>query len=215
MTMSSASVVTAARYANAMTWQQYLTYIGSEANPAREAPGGGKHQDNTERFTRNDKGYTLKPEHVEALRQLPKIKVLVIGEDWCPDVHRGAPVLARMAETAGWDFRIVQRDENKDIIAEFLNKTDDGAYESIPDAVVYTADHRYVGHWIERPKIATEYMANLQKTFTRSEGESEDEMRDRIRTSYRALQQSDEWNRWRHATVDEILSIAREGVATR
>ena len=213
MTTSSASVVTPERYVGAMTWQQYLTYIGSAANLEREAPGGGKRQDNTERLTANDAAFTLKPEHAEALRTLPRMKLLVIGEDWCPDVHRGAPVLARMAASAGWDFRIVQRDENKDIIAEFLNKTDDGAFESIPVAVLYTADHRYVGHWIERPKIATEYMAKMQKTFARNAGESEDEMRTRIRTSYRTLQQSDEWDRWRHATVDEIIELAKTGTA--
>ena len=46
-------------------------------------------------------------------------KLLVIGEDWCPDVFRGMPEFARIAEAADIEMRIFPRDENLDIIGAF------------------------------------------------------------------------------------------------
>ena len=48
------------------------------------------------------------------------------------------------------DLRVLARDENLDIMDEFLKE---GQYQSIPVFVFYTPDHEYIGHWIERPAI--------------------------------------------------------------
>ncbi len=206
-TATKESVVTPERFKSGMTWNQYLAFINSEENFQRLTPGGQPRGDaNVERFVRNMSAWQVSEEGREALQSLPRLKMLVLGEDWCPDVYRGLPVLAEIAATAGWELRIFARDENNDIMSEFLK---DGQHESIPTAVMYTLDHEYVGHWIERPAVANEHMANMQKLFSRQEGESEDEMRGRIREAYRALQSSDEWASWRDATVDEIVELVR------
>ena len=70
-------------------------------------------------------------------------------------MFRGAPVLAHIAAAAGIEARFFNRDENKDIMAEFLK---DGEYESIPVAVFYTKDHENIAHWIERPALANQEM---------------------------------------------------------
>ena len=209
-TSSSQSVVTPERFESGRTYEDYFAYIGSEENLAREAPGGRPRQNNTERFQRNFDEFEITDEEAVRLQALPKLKMLVIGEDWCPDVFRGAPALGKIAACAGWEARFFQRDDNSDIIQAFLNKKDDSEFESIPVAVLYTEDHKYVGHFIERPAVANEHMAEMQKRFTRQEGESEDEMRTRLREAYRELQQSDEWDRWRHATLDEIEALAKQ-----
>jgi hypothetical protein len=206
MTTSSQSVVTQERFDTGRTYDEYFAYIGSDENLAREAPGGRPRQNNTERFQKNFDEFEISDEEAARLQALPKLKMLVIGEDWCPDVFRGAPALGKIAACAGWEARFLQRDDNNDIIQEFLK---DGEFESIPVAVLYTLDHEYVGHFIERPAVANEHMAEMQKRFTRQDGESEDEMRTRLREAYRELQQSDEWNRWRHATLDEIEALAK------
>jgi hypothetical protein len=210
MTTSSASVVTPERFATGMPWADYRAYIGSEENLARESPAGGPRPDNSERFDINYNDFEITAEEAATLKSLPTLKMLVIGEDWCPDVFRGAPALAKIAETAGWESRFFQRDDNHDIILEFLNKKDGQEFESIPVAVLYTLDHEYVGHFIERPQVANEHMAGMQKLFTREDGESEDDMRNRIRAAYRELQKSDEWDKWRHATIDEIVELAKQ-----
>lgn len=206
-TATTESVVTPERFKSGMTWNQYLAYIQSEENQARLTPGGAPRGDaNVERFVRNMGAWQIADEAREALQELPRLKMLVLGEDWCPDVYRGLPVLAEIAANAGWELRIFARDENNDIMSEFLK---DGLHESIPTAVLYTPEHEYVGHWIERPAVANEHMANMQKLFSRNEGESEDEHRARIRDGYRNLQSSDEWASWRDATVDEIVELVR------
>ncbi len=203
------SVVTLERFKSGKTWNQYLAFINSEENHQRPTPGGNPRGDaNVERFVRNMGSWQVSEEGREALQSLPRLKMLVLGEDWCPDVYRGLPVLAEIASTAGWELRIFPRDENNDIMSEFLKE---GLHESIPTAVLYTADHEYIAHWIERPAVANEHMANMQKLFSRKDGESEAEMRARIGAAYRDLQSSDEWASWRDATVDEIVELAKGG----
>jgi len=199
------SVVTPERFKSGKTWNQYLAFIGSEENQQRAAPNGSPRGDNSERFIRNMGAWQISEAAREALQQLPRLKMLVLGEDWCPDVYRGLPVLAEIAAAAGWELRIFARDEHNDIMAEFLK---DGQHESIPTAVLYTMDHEYIGHWIERPAVANEHMASMQKLFSRRDGESEQEMRARIGQAYRELQSSDEWASWRDATVDEMIALA-------
>ena len=207
------SVVTEKRYSKGFTWPEYLKFISSGTNLARPMPNGKPRPNGSERIGRNMDQFTLTDDELAQLKALPKLKVLCIGEDWCPDVYRGAPVVAAIAEAAGWSFRMFARDDNKDIMAEFMNKQGDEEYESIPVAVLYTDDHRYIGHWIERPAIANEYMAGMQKRFTKRDGETDDDMRKRINQEYRDLQTSDEWDHWRHETVRELIELAKQGAA--
>ena len=89
-------------------------------------------------------------------------RVLALGEDWCPDVFRGLPVMARIAEAAGMELRVFPRDDNLDIMNEFLNH---GESQSIPTFVFYTSDHRYIAHWIERPAKANAEMGEVMKRY--------------------------------------------------
>jgi thioredoxin family protein len=63
------------------------------------------------------------PEDLEVLRQLPPLRVLAIGEDWCPDVYHTLPTWARVAEELpGWELRVFPRDAHPDVMAHFLWK---------------------------------------------------------------------------------------------
>ena len=90
------------------------------------------------------------------------MKALVIGEDWCPDVWRGLPVMAKLGELTGMEVKFFLRDQNKDIMAEFLK---DGEFESIPAIVFYDKDHNYLGHWIERADLANKEIPVLREKF--------------------------------------------------
>lgn len=89
-------------------------------------------------------------------------KILVIAEAWCPDVFRGVPVFARIAEASGMTMKIVPRDENPDIMDEFLLN---GKARAIPVAVFYTRDHQYLTHWTERPAVAHAEIARIRTEF--------------------------------------------------
>ncbi|MCJ7743196.1 MAG: thioredoxin family protein [Dehalococcoidales bacterium] len=118
-------------------------------------------------------------------------RMLVLGEDWCPDVFRGLPVIARIAEAAGIELRMFPRDQNLDIMNEFLNQ---GKFMSMPVAVFYTKDLRYIGHWIERPASAnrerTQIEADVRKEKPQaSEQEAQMVIRERLQARYPAWQQ--------------------------
>src|SRR5215211_2750655 len=135
MTQSVQSVVTPERFSSGLTYQQFLEQAKS----------------NVDRFQMNYEGTTISEEDAAALKALVAkengpAKMLVLGEDWCPDVYRGMPVLARIAEAAGMEMRVFPRDQHLDIMGEFLK---DGEFQSIPTAVFYTRDNRYIMHWIE------------------------------------------------------------------
>jgi thiol-disulfide isomerase/thioredoxin len=119
-------VVTPERFASGLTWEEWLQAI----------------RRNRDKFEYNYQETVLTPEDVAALRELVAApdgpaKVLALAEDWCPDVFRGLPVMAKMAQAAGMELRIFFRDQNLDIMDEFLK---DGQFRSIPTFVFYTRD---------------------------------------------------------------------------
>src|SRR5438876_6799360 len=105
------SVVTPQRFASAQTYKDFRAQFPQ----------------NPEKFDFNYANTKVSDEDAKALKDLvakpngPK-KMLVIGVDWCPDVYRGLPVFLRIAEAAGMELRIVERDQNLDVMNEFLNQ---------------------------------------------------------------------------------------------
>lgn len=189
MTQQQQSVVTPERFASGMTWEQYLGHI----------------KRNRERFEYNFGETALTDEEMEAFRSLVTradgpARVLALGEDWCPDVFRGLPVMARIAGAAGMELRIFPRDDNMDIMQEFLNQ---GEHQSIPVFVFYTQDHRYIAHWIERPAKANAELGEMQAMF---EGKEQEERR----AAYREFQQGPVWASWRQETVRELRDLLQE-----
>ena len=142
------SAVTPERYERAATYADYLASIDL----------------NRDQFEHYYDVATLSPDDVAFFQRAVAAasgpaKMLVIAEAWCPDVYRGVPVLVRIAEACGMDLRIVLRDENPDIMDEFLLN---GKARAIPVAVFYTDDLRYLAHWTERPEVAHEEIRRLR-----------------------------------------------------
>ena len=139
---------------------------------------------------------------IAALVEQHGVKALVLGEDWCPDVWRGVPVIAKVAERSSMELRLFKRDENKDIMSEFLNQ---GEFESIPTIVFYDRDHRYLGHWIERAQLANEEIAEIRNEVMAG-APPEGPERDRAMARYRAAT-TERAGPWRHAQVTEIREL--------
>lgn len=208
MTQAAASVITAERFTKGKTFQQYLD-------------SGIR---NRELFQRNYDDLALAAEQAAALKALANKPgglhhIVVIGEDWCPDVYRGAGVAQKIADAAGVELRFFERDQNKDMIAEYLK---DGEFESIPVFIFYDANHRELGHFIERPALANRQIHVTRDILgdTSPEGiarqlghePSEDEIKEAraaARERYLEWQQGDVWAGWRLATVDEVIALLR------
>lgn len=86
-------------------------------------------------------------------------KILALAEAWCGDVYRELPTVARIAEATGMDLRIFLRDQNPDIMDEFLSN--EGKSRAIPVFVFYTRDTRYITHFTERSKGAHAELATI------------------------------------------------------
>ncbi len=94
---------------------------------------------------------------IEFLRGVPRpVHVIAIAEDWCGDVVRHAPVLARLAEICpNLRVRFVKREDGPDVFARFL--TNGG--EAIPKFVFLSEDFVECGNWGPMPAVCREYIA--------------------------------------------------------
>ncbi|MBI4200010.1 MAG: thioredoxin family protein [Chloroflexi bacterium] len=162
------SVVTPERFAKGFTFQEYLAQI----------------KVNRDRFEQFYADCRLSPRDAAFFRSAAQhpggaAKVLVLGEDWCPDVYRGLPAMVRIAEAGGMELRIFPRDQNLDIMDEFLNK---GEFRSIPVAVFYTRGVDYLCHWVERPALANQERPRIEEEVRREmPGASDVDLRAAIR----------------------------------
>jgi len=212
VTQASDSVITLERFQKGKSFQEYLE-------------SGIRNRD---LFERNYQGLTISPEQEQRLKALAAKPngphhMVVIGEDWCPDVYRGAGVAQRMAEVMGIELRYFERDQNKDMIQEYLK---DGEFESIPVFVFYDKEHRELAHFIERPALANEQIHLTRDVLgdTSPEGiarklgrePSEDELkeaRNEARKRYLEWQQGGVWAGWRIATVDEVIELLEKATS--
>jgi hypothetical protein len=75
-------------------------------------------------------------------------RLIVVAEDWCGDASSSVPVVARFAEAAGIELRILRRDEHPEVMSRYLSPTGGRA---IPVVVVLTEAMEEVGRWGSRP----------------------------------------------------------------
>jgi hypothetical protein len=204
MAQASSSPITVERFKQGKTFQEYLD-------------SGIR---NRELFERNYQGLKVNDAQKAKLQELHSKgldHVVVIGEDWCPDVYRGLGVAQRIAEAAGIELRMFERDQNKDMIQPYLKN---GEFESIPVYVFFDKNHKELGHFIERPKLANEQIHVTREVLgdTSPEGiaktlghePSEDELKEaraKARDKYMEWQQGDVWAGWRVAAVDEVIEL--------
>ena len=182
------SVVTPERFKQGLTYHEFIAQIN--VNKDRFEQYYGTAQD------------VITPEDVEFFKETVQktggaARVLVLGEDWCPDVYRGMPLIARIAESSGMEMRVFPRDANLDIMNEFLNR---GEFMSIPTVVFFTADQEYLFHWIERPALAHKEQVEIDEKIEREmAGQDEQAVRRARRDMVNA-----KFPDWQRASVVEI-----------
>jgi hypothetical protein len=156
-------------------------------------------------------------------------KILVLSEDWSSDCRRDVPVLARLAEAGPLELRIFNRDggkilgsrrpdpaaapdANHDLMLEFMNEKNGGAWASVPVAVFYTKDFRELYRYIEYPAVYHKDRIRGHQQAARR-GEAEAQTKERSAREFAALQASPFFDLWACAGIDEILSGLYEKIA--
>jgi hypothetical protein len=227
------SVVTAERFAQGMTFDQYAAYVGTPENLAREAGWclGPKRQDFSRLLREWYERARLSDAQIAAIRWLAAqpdgpAKLLVISEEWSSDCRRDVPILARLAEAGGLDLRIFRRDgqklgrgpeadpgesPNADIVNEFLNEKDGQTFQSVPVAVFFTKDFDALYRYVEFPAIYHKMRLAAAMQVARPE-ENREQARERFIRDWGALQRSPFFPMWASAAVDEIVSALHERI---
>ncbi len=189
------SVVTPERYGQGFTYPDYIAQINVNKDMFEKYT-----ETAADSMTADDVAFFTKAASMEG----GAARMMVIGEDWCPDVYRGMPVFNRVAESAGMELRVFPRDEHLDIMDEFLNR---GEFRSIPTAVFYTKDGDYLCHWIERPAIGYAEGAQFTEEARKELPEGADDAEVRAIARPRTLERYPAWQR---ATVEEIRAMLAE-----
>lgn len=187
------AVVTAERFASGMSWTEYLQSCT-------------KHEEARER------GYaavSLTPEQRERLQRWRDhgLKVLVLEEDWCGDAARSGPVLARLAAEAGIEARWFLRDQNLDLMDQYL---ENGKSRAIPVFVFMDSDYNYISHWGSRP---AHVRAAIQSHLPLPP--QDDPRRPEAFDKFRAALQAAYDNNYPAAIVDELISHVENGLAAK
>jgi Thioredoxin len=90
--------------------------------------GMSVHKENTENIR---KSFRVPEEDIEVLKQLGdhSLRVIAITEDWCGDAMVNIPILLKVAEEASLDVRMILRDENLELMDQYLTN---GTSRAIP-----------------------------------------------------------------------------------
>ena len=143
-------MVTKERFAQGMTFQQYLDQMTTNKDKFLETMAA-VHVTPRDRAVFTSRG--------------EKLNVLVLTEDWCGDALTNFPVLARTVEGApNVEMRVFLRDQSPDLMDQYLNR---GLYRSIPVFVFFDDDMKEIARFVERPPKITEYMEQKQLELRR------------------------------------------------
>jgi Thioredoxin len=233
-------VVTPQRFAQGRNFEEYVRYVGTPENLAREAWGGyfpdsgsmaTARKDNSTVFRERYARARLSEYQAAAIKWLAAqpdgpAKILVISEDWSSDCRRDIPWLARLAEAGGLELRIFNRDGKK-ILGK--RRPDPAAYpDGNHDLMLEFLNDKNGGEWASLPVVVIytqdlkelhryiEYPAIYHKDRVRGHqqaarpGESEEQRKERDGREFLGMQRSPFFDIWASAGIDEILSALHE-----
>ena len=194
--------IDAARFAKGMTWKDYMAQMG----------------DTRARTEENYSKASVTDEERKFFSGLGQVKyVVMLGENWCGDVHRNSPMIARIVEAMpGAELRMFLRDQNPDLTDCFLNN----GYRSIPIVAFFDKDWSEIGRWIERPAAATQKSFAIRATTLDVAGEDQTkkdaamaEFRKQVQAGYDTAPDKSLWRE----TVKEVRGVleTRLGLAAK
>lgn len=219
-------VVTPERFAQGMTFAGYLDHIATPENLAREGSDGATRSDQSAWMRAWYDSLSLTEPQAAAMRWLAAqpdgpAHVVVLSEEWSSDCRRDVPMVARLAEAAGLELRVFDRDgqrfghsaspaadgsPNADLMSEFVTQKRGETWQSIPVAAFFTADWRYLYHFVEHAAIYDKDRWVYNHLRVPRPGESPEETGARIARGMGELIASPFFRVWASAAADEIIS---------
>jgi hypothetical protein len=202
---TATTVINPSRYAQGLSFADFLAQAAV----------------NVDKFESNYKSAPLSAEDLAFFKRAAAqpggpAKILAIAEAWCGDVYRELPTVARIAELTGMELRVFLRDENPDIMDEFLSNG--GKSRAIPVFVFYTADMQYITHFSERSALAHQELGEIMDQVKAKMGLAkevtfatapEDRRQELLREVIARLQpRSDDWRKEAIKEMRQLLAAA-------
>lgn len=109
-------------------------------------------------------GFQLDESDKELLHALQEkeLKAIILAADWCGDAMVNLPILMRIADEALLETRYLIRDENLELMDQYLTN---GKARSIPIIIFVNKEYEEVGKWgprsPEAQAVANELKANV------------------------------------------------------
>jgi hypothetical protein len=115
---------------------------------------------NDKRMDRLDKTLKISAATQYSLDNLNKgFTFLLIAEGWCGDAAQILPIINKVAEASGnIDFKIVLRDENEDLMNQFLTN----GSKSIPKVLILDQENNVLDSWGPRPSVASKMVVDYK-----------------------------------------------------
>lgn len=179
----------AKRFATGFTWKDYLAQMG----------------DTQARTEENYAKATLTEEERKFFSGLGQVRhALMLAENWCGDVHRNSPLLARIVEAMpNCELRVLFRDQHLDLTDTYLNN----GYRSIPVIVFFDEGWNEIGRWIERSSAATARMHAIRaKTVDVAPADQQDAAMAEFRKQFMAAHDGPN-SLWREAVKEVRLVL--------
>jgi hypothetical protein len=89
-------------------------------------------------------------------------RVIVLTADWCGDAMLCVPVLKKIGEVANWEFRYLIRDENLELMDQYLTN---GKSRSIPIFIFIDRDGNEQAKWGPRAPEVQKMVEEMRSTL--------------------------------------------------
>ena len=180
------------RFNAGQTWKDYMAQMGDTRAKTEANYANSKLTDEERKFFGGISGVKY---------------VVMLAENWCGDVHRNSPMIARIVEAMpGTELKVFLRDQNPDLTDCFLNN----GYRSIPIVAFFDKDWNEIGRWIERPGAATAKSYAIRATTLDVAGEDQvkkdaamAEFRKQVQAGYDTAPDKSLWRE----TVKEVRTV--------
>lgn len=155
---------------NVYTWNEYFEFHEELVN-TKKTTGPNQSDDmlhytalNFQRSKRLNKHFEI-PEIIKAtISDLKPQKWILITEPWCGDAAQSVPIIAAIAkQNPGIDLKIVLRDENLELMDEFLTN----GSRSIPKLIIADVEtNNVVASWGPRPESLQNQFLSMRENKT-------------------------------------------------
>lgn len=134
------------------------------------------------------------------------MKVIALTEDWCGDAMLNNPILLKIAEETGMDIRFVLRDQNPELMDQYLTN---GTSRAIPIYIFMDKEGDEFAVWGPRAKQIQELVDSERSKLPAQEAE---DFKGKQMNMYRKLTASyQEDSKIWHTVADSIIDVLITG----